>query len=44
LNDTVLVPCDEPKPVPLMVTDVPTAPEVGEMLVIFGAAVPTSNA
>jgi hypothetical protein len=43
LNVTVFVPCVEPKPVPLIVTDVPTAPEVGEMLVMFGAAVPTSK-
>lgn len=28
---------------PVIVTDVDTAPEVGEMLVMFGAAVPTSK-
>ena len=28
---------------PVIVTDVATAPEVGEMLVMFGAAVPTSK-
>src|SRR5438552_1782028 len=38
LNVTVLVPCVEPKFVPVMVTDVPTAPEVGERLAMFGAA------
>jgi len=43
LNVTVFVPCVEPKPVPAIVTDVATAPEVGEMLVTFGAAVPTSK-
>jgi hypothetical protein len=34
LNFTVLLPLDEPKPSPLIVTDAPTAPEVGERLVI----------
>jgi hypothetical protein len=43
LNVTVFEPCVDPKPVPLIVTDVATAPEVGEMLVMFGAAVPTSK-
>jgi hypothetical protein len=43
LNVTVFEPCVDPKAVPLIVTDVETAPEVGEMLVMFGAAVPTSN-
>ena len=38
LNVTVLVPCDEPKLVPLIVTDTPTAPEVGVRLVILGVA------
>jgi hypothetical protein len=34
LNVTVLEPCVEPKFVPVIVTDVPTTPEVGETLVI----------
>ena len=37
LNLTVLAPCVEPKLVPLIVIDVPTAAEVGDKLVIFGA-------
>jgi len=40
---TVLAPCVEPKFAPLIVTDVPTDPEVGLRLVMFGvggAAVP----
>ena len=37
LNFTVLVPCDEPKLLPLMVTDVPTVPEFGLTLVMLGA-------
>ena len=36
LNVTVLVPCVEPKFVPVIVTDVPTAPDVGLRLVIVG--------
>ena len=36
LNVTVLVPCVEPKFVPVMVTEEPTAPEVGDKLVIVG--------
>jgi hypothetical protein len=36
LNARVLLPCVEPKPVPVMVTDVPAEPEVGERLVILG--------
>ena len=36
LNVTLLVPCVEPKFVPVMVTDVPTAPDVGDKLVILG--------
>jgi hypothetical protein len=43
LKFTVFAPCVEPKPVPAIVTDVATAPEVGEMLVMIGAAVPTSK-
>ena len=38
LNLTVLVPCVEPKLVPVIVTDAPTAPDVGERLVMLGAA------
>jgi hypothetical protein len=36
LNVTVLVPCVEPKLVPLIVTEVPTAAEVGVRLVMLG--------
>ena len=36
LNLTVLVPWVEPKFVPVIVTDVPTAPEVGDRLVMLG--------
>lgn len=38
LNFTVLVPCDEPKLVPVIVTAAPTAPVVIDKLVILGAA------
>jgi hypothetical protein len=38
LNLTVLVPWVEPKFVPVIVTDAPTAPEVGDKLVMLGAA------
>ena len=38
LNFTVLLPCVEPKFDPAIVTDAPTAPEVGDRLVILGAA------
>ena len=38
LNFTVLVPWVEPKFVPVIVTDAPTAPDVGERLVMLGAA------
>ena len=38
LNFNVLVPWVEPKLVPVIVTDAPTAPVVGERLVILGAA------
>ena len=38
LNLIVLAPCVEPKPVPVTVTDVPTAPVEGDKLVILGAA------
>jgi hypothetical protein len=37
LNATVLVPCVDPKLVPVIVTDVPTAPDVGDKLVMLGA-------
>jgi hypothetical protein len=36
LNVTVLVPCTAPKLVPVIVTDVPTDPEVGDRLAIAG--------
>jgi len=36
LNLSVLVPCDEPKFVPVIVTDAPTAPDVGDRLVMLG--------
>jgi hypothetical protein len=39
LNLTVLVPCVEPKPLPVIVTLAPTAPEPGERLVILGITV-----
>ncbi|MGB2636895.1 MAG: hypothetical protein WAM58_23410 [Candidatus Acidiferrum sp.] len=39
LNVTVLVPWIEPKLVPEIVMDVPTAPEVGDKLVMLGATV-----
>jgi hypothetical protein len=37
LNVTVLVPCVDPKFVPVIVTDVPTGPELGLRLVTLGA-------
>jgi len=36
LNFTVLLPCDDPKFVPVIVTESPIIPEVGERLVIVG--------
>jgi len=39
LNVTVLVPCVAPKFVPVMVTTVPTDPEVGDRFVMLGATV-----
>src|SRR5438552_2730733 len=36
LKRTVLVPCAEPKFAPAIVTDTPTAPELGDRLVIVG--------
>jgi hypothetical protein len=38
LNCTVLVPCVAPKFVPVIVTDVPTAPDVGDKVVMLGVA------
>jgi hypothetical protein len=38
LKVTVLVPCVEPKFTPVIVTDVPTAPNVGDKPVMLGAA------
>ena len=38
LNLTVLVPCEVPKFVPVMVTEAPTAPAVGDRLVMVGDA------
>jgi hypothetical protein len=35
-NETVLLPCEDPKFVPLIVTEVPTGPLAWEMLVIVG--------
>ena len=40
LNQTVLAPCDAPKLLPAIVTDVPTTPDVGVTLVMLGAGVP----
>ena len=37
LRATVLLPCEAPKPVPVIVTGTPTGPEVGEIFVIVGA-------
>ena len=36
LNVTVLVPCDAPKPVPPIITGVPTDPDDGLKLVMLG--------
>src|SRR5215472_17144226 len=38
LNFTVLLPCVDPKFLPLTVTDVPPDPDVGDKLVMLGAA------
>jgi hypothetical protein len=40
LNETVLVPCVAPKYAPVIVTGVPTAPEVGFRLEMLGAGFP----
>src|SRR6266404_2563531 len=37
LTETELVPCVAPKPVPVIATDTPTAPDAGEIFVMFGA-------
>src|SRR5271168_1116514 len=39
LNFTVLVPCVDPNVVPVIVTDAPTAPDVGDRLAIIGTTV-----
>jgi hypothetical protein len=44
LKFTVLVPCVAPKFVPVIVTAVPTAPDVGDKLATVGAAARTSLA
>jgi hypothetical protein len=44
LKLTVLVPCVEPKFVPVIVTEVPTTPDVGDRLVRLGAGTVTVNA
>ena len=36
-SEIVLLPCEAPNPVPLIVTGDPTGPEVGVMAVIVGA-------
>jgi len=41
LKRTALVPCVAPKLVPVMITEVPTAPEVGESVVMLGAGTVT---
>jgi hypothetical protein len=44
LNLTVLVPCVVPKFVPVIVTDVPTGPDVGDRLVMLGPVLPPAPA
>jgi hypothetical protein len=44
LNVTVLVPCVAPKFAPVIVTEVPTGPEVGLRVVILGPGEVTVNA
>lgn len=44
LNVTVLAPCDEPKLVPAITTEIPTDAEVGLKLDIFGGTVPAAPA
>jgi hypothetical protein len=43
LNVTVLLPCGAPKFVPVIVTAVPTAPDVGDKLVRLGVVVPSAG-
>ena len=43
LNVTVLVPCVDPKFVPVIVTEVPTTPELGDRLVILGVSKTVNN-
>jgi hypothetical protein len=43
LNLTALVPCVAPKFVPVMVTGVPTGPEVGDTPATLGAGTVTVN-
>src|SRR6266404_4796165 len=43
LNVTVLVPCGDPKFVPVITTDMPTAPDVGFRLVMLGAGAVTAK-
>jgi hypothetical protein len=43
LNLTVLVPCVAPKFAPVIVTDVPTGPELGLRLVMLGTATPVPD-
>ena len=40
LNVTVLVPCEDPKFVPVIVTAAPTAPEFGDRLAMVGEVPP----
>lgn len=39
LNETVLVPCVEPKPPPLITTDCPNGPDAGLRFVMLGSTV-----
>ena len=43
LNVTVLVPCDAPKFVPVIVTEVPAVPDKGFRLEMLGAAIPPAG-
>jgi hypothetical protein len=43
LNVTVLLPCGEPKFDPVIVTDVPIVPPLGEILLILGSDEVTVN-